>query len=58
MDKWQMHKLDYILDNVSHTIIWGFEIQTGHSISVRRSDLALIKENKKLFIKKILQITD
>ena len=43
-DKWNMHKLEYIRENETHTILWGFQIQTDLLIPVRRPDIILIKK--------------
>ena len=36
--KWYMHKPESFLVNETHKILWDFEIQTDHLISVRRTD--------------------
>ena len=42
-----MDKLEYILENKTHKILLGFEIQIGHLISARRSDPVIINKKKK-----------
>ena len=46
-NKWYMRKPESVLENETHKIIWDFEIQTNHQISVRRLDFEIIvkKEN-------------
>ena len=36
-----------VLENNTHKLLWGFDIQTDHLISARRSDLIIIKNTKK-----------
>ena len=38
-----MHKPESILENETHEIFWGFEIQTDHLISARWPDIVKIK---------------
>ena len=42
-----MHNPEYVLENVTHKLIWDFEIKTDHLISVRRPDLGIINTKKK-----------
>ena len=42
-----LHKLESILENETHKILWNFEIQTDHLISARRPDLVLVNNKKK-----------
>ena len=42
-----MHKLKPVLENVTHKILWDFEVQTDHIIPTRRSDLVLIDKKKR-----------
>ena len=42
-----MHKSESVLENETHKSLWDFEIQTGHHISAKRSDLVLINKKKK-----------
>ena len=44
-----------VLENDIHKFLWDFDIQTGHLISARRSDLIIINKKKK---KKICKIVD
>ena len=44
--KLYMHKTESILDNESHKILWGFEIQTDHLIPVRRLNIVLMNKKK------------
>ena len=49
MNKWYMHNSESALGNVTHKLLWDFEIQTDHQISVRRPDLIIInKKERKL----------
>ena len=45
--KWHMHKLESVLENETHTILWDFEIKTDQLIPVRRSDLVLINKKER-----------
>ena len=38
-NEWYMHKLESILDNDTHKILWDWEIQRDHLISARRPNL-------------------
>ena len=51
-----MHNLAPVLENDSHKLLWGFNIQTDHLIPVRRPDLIKIKNKKKK--KRICKIVD
>ena len=42
-----MHNLESVLENYTHKLLWDFEIQTDHVISVRRPDLIIINKKKK-----------
>ena len=42
-----MHKLESVQENETHKILWNFEIQTDHLISVRKSGLIFTKKKKK-----------
>ena len=46
-NKWYMHNPAPVLENDSHKLLWGFNIQTDHLIPARRPDLIIIN-NKKL----------
>ena len=43
-DKWYMHKLESVLENETHKILWDFEIQTDYLIPAIRKDLVLISK--------------
>ena len=45
--KWYLQKLEFVLENETHERLWDFETQTGHPISFRRPDLALINNSNK-----------
>ena len=42
-----MHNADTVLENVTHEILWDFEIKTDHLILARRPDLIIINKKKK-----------
>ena len=48
-NKWYMHNPTPVLENVSHKLLWDFNIKTDHLIPARRQDL-----NKKTRICKIV----
>ena len=39
-----MHNSESVLENELHKLVWDFEIQTEHLISVRRTDLVIIED--------------
>ena len=41
-----MHKLESILENETHKILWDFEISTDHLIPTRRPDLVFMKKQQ------------
>ena len=41
-NKWYMHNPESGLENETHKLLLDFEIQTGHLISARRSDLVIV----------------
>ena len=45
-----MHKLESVLENETHKILWDFEIQIDHPTLARSSDQVMIykKKNEKL----------
>ena len=43
-NKWYMHNPASVLKNETHKLLWDFEIQTDHLISVRRPDLIIIRK--------------
>ena len=47
-DKHYMHNLESVLENDIYKILWDFEIQTDHQISVRRTDLVIEDEKQNL----------
>ena len=46
-NKWYMLNPAPVLENDTHKLLWDFDIQTDHLISVRRPDLLIINKNKK-----------
>ena len=42
-----MHKLDSVLENETHEILWNFKIQMDHFILARKPDLVLFNKKKK-----------
>ena len=42
-----MHNLESVLENNTHKLLWNFDIQTDHLISVRRPDLVIINKKKR-----------
>ena len=53
-----MHNPAPVLENVTHKLLWDFNIQTDHLIPARRPDLILITKKKKKKKKKICKIVD
>ena len=49
-NKWYMHKLESILDNETHKILWDVEIQTDSPISDRWSDLVFISKSFQIIV--------
>ena len=45
--KWYMHNPASVQQRVTHKLLWEFDIQTDHLISVRRPDLMIINKKKK-----------
>ena len=43
-----MHNPESILQNETHKLLWGFEIQTDNLISARQCDLVILKKKKKI----------
>ena len=41
-----MYKLESVLENDKHKLLWDFNIQTDHLISTRRPDLIIITKKK------------
>ena len=44
--KWYMHKLESLLENKTHKILWDFEIQTNHLITARGPDLVIVEKKR------------
>ena len=44
---WYLYNPKSVQENETHKLLWDFEIQTDHLISVRRSDLIKFNEKKK-----------
>ena len=42
-----MHKLEAVIENEMHRILWDFEIQIDHSNLTRKPDLVFIKKKKR-----------
>ena len=47
-NKWYIHNPAPVLENDTHNLLRIFDIQTDHLISVRRPDLIIINEKKKI----------
>ena len=47
-NKWYMHNPAPAQENDTHKLLWDFNIQTDHLISVRRLDLIIINKKKKI----------
>ena len=43
-----MHNPAPVLENDMHKLLWDFNIQTDHLISVRRPDLIIINKRKRI----------
>ena len=41
-----MHNTEFILENETHKILWDFEIQMDHLISIGRPDEVILKKKK------------
>ena len=41
-----MHNTEPVLENETHKILWGFEIQTDYLISARPLDLVIVNKKK------------
>ena len=46
-NKWYMHNPAPVQENVTHKLLWDFNIQTDHLIPARRPDLIIINNKKK-----------
>ena len=46
-----MHKPAHVLENNTHKLQWGFDINTDHLILTRRPDLIIINKKKKRICK-------
>ena len=42
-----MHNSASVLENETHKLLWDFDIQRDHQISVRRADLLIINNKKR-----------
>ena len=47
-NKWYMHNPAPVLENETHKLLWDFNIQTDHLISVRRPDFIIISKKKRI----------
>ena len=45
--KWYRHKLESVLKNERHKILWDFVTQPNHLIPAKRSDIVIINKKKK-----------
>ena len=45
-----IHKPESLIQNETHTILWGFEIQTDPLIPTRRPELVITTRNRTCFI--------
>ena len=48
MNKWYMHNLAPVVENDTHKLLSGFDIQTDHFISARKPDLIIINKKREL----------
>ena len=46
-NKWQMHNPPSVLENEMHKLLWDFEIQMDHQISIRQPDIIIINKKKR-----------
>ena len=46
MNKWYMHNPESMIENETHKILWDFEIQMDHLISIRWPDQVIINKKK------------
>ena len=42
-----MRNHEFVLENETHKLLWGFEMQTDYLISARRPDFVILKKKKK-----------
>ena len=47
MNKWYMHNPTSVQENETHKLLWDFDFQTDHLISVRSPDLIIINKKKR-----------
>ena len=47
-NKWYMHNTALVLEKDTHKLLWDFNVQTDQLIPVRRPDLIIIKEKKRI----------
>ena len=52
--KCYMYNPESVQENMKHTILWYFEIQTGNLITARRPDLEMIHNEKENLQKTVL----
>ena len=57
-NKLYMHNSASFLENNTHKLLLGFDIQTDHQISARRPDVIIIKKKKKKKKKRNCKIVD
>ena len=41
-----MLNMESVQENETHNILWDFEIQTDNLVSIRRSDVVIVKKKK------------
>ena len=49
-NKWYIHNLEYVLENDTHKLLSGLNIQTDHLIPPRRPNLKIIDKKKRIYI--------
>ena len=47
-NKWYIYNPASVIENYTHKILWNFDIHTDHLISVRRLDLIIINNKKRI----------
>ena len=55
VNKKNMHSLESVLENETHEVLWDFEIQTGHQITVKIPELIIVN---KIIIERTCWIVD
>ena len=43
-----MHKVESILENEMHKVLWNFEIQTNHLFPAKRPNQVIVNKKKKI----------